>query len=434
MRRALLAVTSVALVWGALACNSETPLVSGATAGTATSTATTAPVDCKPVRDVIGPQFGSHSFEYASGTALPSMAVAERDAATKAFYAKWKAAYFRTASCGAYIDTGGGTGAAGDTVTVSEGHGYGMMLTVLMASDDLDTQPDFDALYTYYRAFPASKHPELMAWAQAADCTAGESDSATDGDLDIAMALLYADRVWGSGGDIDYFGAATNLISAIKRAEFNTTTHLPRLGNAADRTDESTRPSDFMIDHFRAFQAKTCDADWGASVDSVLTLTEEMTAKFSPNAGLLPDFVVNAATDPAPAAADEFESGLDGGYGSNSCRVPWHFGTDWVVSGDARTKTALQRINSWIQADSGGSVDNIRAGYLLDGSRTGRGDYFAWSFIAPFGVAAMADASNQAWLDTIWERMANDQETSLYFDDSIRLFAMLVMSGNWWQP
>ena len=56
-----------------------------------------------------------------------------------------------------------------------------------------------------------------------------ESGSATDGDLDIAFALLLADKQWGSGGA--YLAEAKKVIAAIKEKEMNAMTKLPLLAD-----------------------------------------------------------------------------------------------------------------------------------------------------------------------------------------------------------
>ena len=59
-------------------------------------------------------------------------------------------------------------------------------------------------MYHYYLAHPSSIGPHLMAWQQSDNGKAlvdpNGADSATDGDLDIAYALL-ADKIWGSSGE-----------------------------------------------------------------------------------------------------------------------------------------------------------------------------------------------------------------------------------------
>jgi hypothetical protein len=101
------------------------------------------------------------------------------------------------------------------------------------------------------------------------------------------------------------------------------------------------------------------------------------------------------------------------------------------VSGDARAKTALQKINTWIKMATSNNPAQIASGYKLDGSPLAGGP--DPTFVAPFGVAAMADASNQAWLDALWRQLANTNSSG-YYADTIKLFSLLVMSGNWWAP
>ena len=45
----------------------------------------------------------------------------------------------------------------------------------------------------------------------------------------------------------------------------------------------------------------------------------------------------------------------------------------------------------------------------------------------------MSDPGGQAWLDSLWDAMASGPPEG-YYADSIRLQAMLVVSGNWWAP
>jgi endo-1,4-beta-D-glucanase Y len=204
---------------------------------------------------------------------------------------------------GYYVRSGGGTGSdVGDEV--SEGHGYGMVITALMAGQDPDAKKIFDGMYAFFRKFPSSNQADLMGWTVdvAGGCKfpTGTSDSATDGDLDIAFSLLLADKQWGSAGAINYLAEAKKVIAAIKRGDINPTTHLTNLGDWASTTDFSTRPSDFMQDHFRAFGRATGDTAWTSTVDAVYSLETKIQTGFSPSTALMPDFVVNTNTSPRP--------------------------------------------------------------------------------------------------------------------------------------
>ena len=378
--------------------------------------------------------FGSRAMTYPAGTILPSGLTAALDAAVTSAYDRWKSAYLSAGCGGQVVKTGGGTG-ADDALTVSEGHGYGMMITAIMDGHDARAQELFDGLYRVFRTVPSTINRELMAWAIGSNCRpVGAANSATDGDLDIAFALLLANRQWGSDGPINYLGEARKVIAAIDASEMNSTTRLPLMGDWAKGGGTlfwATRPSDFMLDHFRAFGAVSGSGGWTTTVDRIYAVTASLQSRFSTTTGLLPDFVINTQSMPTPPNGRLLESANDDDYGWNSCRVPWRIGTDWVVSGDARAKQALDRINGWIKTASGGDPGAVVDGYRLDGSHLGQGDSAA--FIAPFGVAAMVDPGSQPWLDAVWGWLTS-QGSQGYYADSIKLLSMIVMSGNWWAP
>ena len=410
----------------------------------------------------MGQMFGSHKFQYPAGTIRPTGTAAALDAAVAAFYDKWKQRYVITDCGGRYILTGGGTGAIPGTVTVSEGQGYGMGIVPFMAGHDPNAQMVYDDLYRFFRRFGSINDPDLMAWSVQQGCQVPNgngdlADSATDGDLDIAFSLVLADRQWGSNGTINYLGEAKKVITAIKTHEINPITNIVMMGDWADikapyyatryaNTDGpygggqpfmnfyyGTRPSDFMIDHFRAYASASGDTTWMAVVDAHHALVKKMQDSAAPNTGLLPDFIENVNTNPVPTGPNYLESEADGRVGYNSCRVPWHLATDYIASGDARAKAEVDKINRWIKAKTGSNPGEIRDGYGLDGSTAGASKVFA--FEAPFGVAAIVDAANQAWLDAIWRDMVtNTPNTVSYYDDSIKLLSIIVMSGNWFAP
>jgi hypothetical protein len=119
-------------------------------------------------------------------------------------------------------------------------------------------------------------------------------------------------------------------------------------------------------------------------------------------------------------------------YDYNSCRVPWHLGTDYVASGDAAVKARLAKINSFIRMKTGDDASKIVDGYSLTGVSP-NGAAFHSCFTAGFGVASIVDAANQKWVDSVWQQLA-DAGFEDYYGDTIRLLAMIVISGNWWTP
>jgi hypothetical protein len=202
------------------------------------------------------------------------------------------------------------------------------------------------------------------------------------------------------------------------------------LGDWSASTDFSTRPSDFMLDHFRSFASASGDSTWSQSVDSVYSLIATIQTNFAPNTGLLPDFVVNTSSTPQPAAPNFLEGPSDGQYGYNSCRVPWRIATDYIVASDMRSKMASQKIDNWIMGLTGKDPAKILDGYTLAGGKGSGQSGPSSAFSSPFGVAAML-GGDQGWLDALWSSRAINED---YYGDSITMLCMIVMSGNWWAP
>nr|BAE86850.1 endoglucanase [Lysobacter sp. IB-9374] len=376
--------------------------------------------------------FGSHRQAYVSGTLSPSVGRAAADQSTASFYRAWKQRYL-VAGCkaGEYR-----VKASTDTAyVVSEGQGYGMLITVMMAGNDPDAQALFDGLHRYNRGHPSSGNPALLAWAQDANCkNVAGPDSATDGDLDIAYALLLADLQWGSAGSINYLSEARKVIAAIRSSNVNANTKLVTLGDWVSSSEpnyyNSTRSSDWMLGHFRGFASKLGDSYWTGVLDAHQTLIGKMQSSYAPNTGLLPDFIVNTNTTAKPAPANFLESEYDGAYSWNAGRVPWRIGIDAAVSGDSRSRNAARKLSQWIKVKAGNNANNIRSGYKLDGTVTE--NYNSTFFTAPFAVAATVD-TDQAWLDKLWTYLANGS-TSDYYGDSVKLLSMLAVTNNWLKP
>ncbi|MGZ3456147.1 MAG: glycosyl hydrolase family 8, partial [Polyangiales bacterium] len=366
------------------------------------------------------------------------------DAATASFYDEWKKKYL-VAGCGTgryyvSVGTGGGGGMSGGSIVVSEGQGYGMLVAVLMAGHDPEARTIYDGLYAFFRDHPSVHSKDLMAWNQVTGCKDspdGGNDSATDGDLDIGFSLLLADAQWGSTGTVNYLAEGKKVIAAIGAHEMNATTHLALLGDWAEgdaKFGDGTRPSDFMIDHFRAYGTASGDAVWKSVVDAHWSAVAAIQGGPASKSGLLPDFATaTSAAAAKPVSGTYLEGSTDGTYSWNACRVPWRLGADFLVSGDARAKTAVDKINGWVRGATGEDPSKIVDGYALDGTKKGSANEIA--FLAPFGVAAMSDAKNQAWLDAIWKRTEAEKiGGGDYYGDTIKLLTMIVMSGNYWTP
>ncbi len=476
------------------------------------------------------------SVEYVAGAIGPSVDRAELAAATGDFYDEWKARYVRR-GCGQgryYVAT------ALDDIgnrTLSEGIGYGMVVTAYLAGHDPEAKTIFDGLYRLFRDHPAASSDDLMAWYLDEDCEPRiegvlEDVSQSDGDLDIAYGLLLAHEQWGSCGAIDYHAEALRVIAAIADHELAPDGRFVRVGDWPTEAPwtRTMRSSDFMPGHFAAFAAATGEpmvvtagtggagndpgdipngghgaspegaagafagvagghplgeagapagaagahigaagspsfgaggaggaagahigaagapsgiagaeqGTWGSLLAGLSASFAQLQARHAPSTGLLPNYVFDPVTAPAPATTLPVPEGIDydlhdDDYSWIACRVPWRVGVHYVTTGDARARALLQPFNAWARRVTDGDPLAFAAGYALDGTPLPAQDFASMAFIAPLGVSAMVDARNQAWLDALWHAtVAFDPED--YYSDSIKLLSMIAMAHGWWSP
>lgn len=380
----------------------------------------------------LGYPFGARLDRYVAGIGPTAATQAQMDATVRTCYDAWKAENLVRFD---EVVPGGLAVKFRDHPsyrTVSEGMGYGMLLTVLMAGHDPQARACFDGLLKVVRARPAYRtgRAALHEWRLGRDgASAGEGWNAIDGDLDIAMALLMAARQWGSDGAWDYRREALATIAAIRSFNMKadgTTKGLP--------SPHNNRSSDFMVGHFRAFRRATGDPFWDLAVDRAWQLTDHMQRVYSPLCGLVPDFIINTDTDNPEPSRGFIGDGVatEGCYFANACRDPWRFGTDFVTSGDAQWGRVCEKLVSFIEFDCGGDPARIAHGYQLDGTPLDR-SFSPPIMIGPMLCGAMAAPRFQGFLDALWTWNASHFSTD-YYDSELQLMPMIVASGNWWNP
>ncbi|MDA1644756.1 MULTISPECIES: glycosyl hydrolase family 8 [unclassified Bacillus cereus group] len=357
------------------------------------------------------------------------------NASVRSYYDNWKKKYLKndlSSLPGGYYVKGEITGDADGfkPLGTSEGQGYGMIITVLMAGYDSNAQKIYDGLFKTARTFKSSQNPNLMGWVVADSKKAqGHFDSATDGDLDIAYSLLLAHKQWGSNGAVNYLKEAQDMITKGIKASNVTNNSRLNLGDWDSKSSLDTRPSDWMMSHLRAFYEFTGDKTWLTVINNLYDVYTQFSNKYSPNTGLISDFVVKNPPQPAPK---DFlnESEYTNAYYYNASRVPLRIVMDYAMYGEKRSKVISDKVSSWIQNKTNGNPSKIVDGYQLNGSNIG--SYPTAVFVSPFIAASITNSNNQKWVNSGWDWMKNKREG--YFSDSYNLLTMLFITGNWWKP
>ncbi len=380
-------------------------------------------------------------------TALPCRAAQPLSEDTVSFYEEWKERYlvqdpYVTDEAQYYVwysEKNYASAGYSVEVTVSEAHGYGMLITACMADYDSEAKALFDGMYRFYRAHLSEIGPNLMAWQQedtgTAIVNASGADSASDGDMDIAYALLMADTIWGSDGDIDYKQAAVDMISDIMEYEVSKTDWIIQLGDWVWWSDEgdpyyaATRSSDFLVQYMPVFARATGDDRWMNVYESTYAIINRFVETYG--TGLLPDFIVKDSTGAfVPAQPDFLESENDGSYYYNSCRTPWRISMDYLISGNEDALAFARTLNAFITADTGGDPWEICAGFTPEGNRIE--DYNDLCFTAPFLVAAACGGDSQ-WHAALRDTVVQYGE-DVYYGDTIKLLCLIADDGGWIVP
>jgi endo-1,4-beta-D-glucanase Y len=308
-------------------------------------------------------------------------------------YASWKTAFVQecTANASAVVKNGGGV--------YSEGIGYGMLL----AANNND-QPLFDKLWKFY-----TDHVDkngLMNWSMDACAAPGDNtaNAAADGDLDAALGLVVANKVWGG-----YLTKAQSLIGKIKQFETDSCSGgmvVLRPGDAWGGCSDpgnkgKVNPSYFSPGHYRVFATvDTANAAFWTQLagDSYTLLAQYQTAMN----GLVPEWGYN-------------DGRIDSAtYDYNACRTPWRVAMDYMWFCTPEAKTFLQKISTFV--DSKGGVTST--GYANNSAFVGA---FADSGIAV--SQAKIDAYVKSWMG------ATSMDDTPYFQGTLRRLYLLVAGG-----
>ncbi len=320
---------------------------------------------------------------------------------TQSAYDSWKSTFLVAGSPGQRVQR-----PENGNDTVSEGIGYGMLAAVYM-----NDQTTFDLLLQYQQAHLDSKG--LMNWhITSSGATASDgSFSATDGDEDIAFAMLMASDQWAATPTYDYLAMGRAMIESIRMYSLFSDGTLENGDNF--NTADTLNIDYFSPAYYRLFQKAIPDG--GIFQFTVSSGYKHLLAQAG-SQGLVPDSSnLEDSTSCSTCKAT---------YGYDACRTPWRIAMDWCWNSDPNAQTYLMKIGAFF---NGVGAANIGDGYSLTGSQTSGNHNLAFS--GPAGVGAMQGF--QSLVDGSFNQMVNPPSgNNAYFPQSLRVLSMLMMSGN----
>jgi len=322
-------------------------------------------------------------------------------------YSRWKTLFLK--SCNGMYRVCGDD----ESITISEGMGYGMLLTAYFGEKEL-----FDGLLDFYLSKRTSNAYYLMGWRVNCEGII-DPGSATDGDLDVAFALIVAFNQWGG----TYLDEAVEILTILEEHYFVSCDGLQTMKpggqfGGCGLTDISY----YTPGYFRVF-AKAMGSDfWNIAADDAYIILENGANETT---GLVPDW---QSADGVPGG--DPHSGRTDYYRYDASRVPWRMSWDYLWNGNENARDYCVKISNF--ANSIGA-SNIVDGYDLDG--TPRGQYNNSAFVGGFAAGAMCN--NQEIVDSFASRMIYLDGTGWdnnYFNLCLRCLYMLALTGNFWKP
>lgn len=336
----------------------------------------------------------------------------------------------------------------------SEGQSYGMMIAV-----QRNDKPMFDKLWRFAKAHMQHNVPpygSYFAW-QVRDNGNGtvtklDKNSAPDGDIYFAAALLFASGRWGNGsGTLHYRKEANFILQGMLHREQQNKGQaggITNMFNARNQVvfvpqngaNHFTDPS-YHLPAFFEYFARYAGQDkvrWRAitrtSRDYLLPRTSGYSAAPNHNSatGLSPDYAQFDGTGVDPWKQNKDHFSYDAWRVSANIAVDYMWwGNNWAFHQQINTRT----LNFFHSQGSTNGKQNYGSVYTLQGKEitSGHGGGLA----AMNAVAAQTSRDKNSWLfvDELW-RYPTPTGRYRYYDGCLYMLGLLQVTGNfrYWAP
>ena len=338
---------------------------------------------------------------------------------------------YNTASC--QITEASGSNMYKRGCTVSEGIGYGMLITLF--EGDLDA---YNRLWIYskaYRNTPYASGRGLMPWLTSSfSWDIPDDASATDADLDIATSLILA---YYKTSKQEYLTDALTLISALWEHEVNKSNYLLYSGDTPGTwqgADPTYNLSYFSPVALRLFALVDPSHDWKAVLDAQYTYMKKVQ---DAGTGVFPDWSNGegvAVNPPNNSGTTTYWT-----FNKESVRIPWRIAWDYYWFSDERAAEVLNTLNQFIIEKSSGDPSQIPAvNYSWNLSV---GDYITGQSLPVQWLAAWCatgmGGNSPEWLNsctTLLNSKAMQTSASSYFPNILQMMYSQLLNGFYTKP
>jgi len=340
-------------------------------------------------------------------------------------YNLWKGAWYKDKGSEGWVLSPEGTNS-----TVSEGIAYGMLITVYM-----DDEAMFKKLYTTWKSHNVVNGGlGGMHW-RIYDDGRVETGSATDADVDAALALVMASKQWNNAS---YLSDAKSIISWIGNTDIGDGNRI----NPGSGWGDMFNPSYAATANFRLFQDVSNDSKW-ASVNT--RAYQDLEACQNSTSGLVSDWCDWSSHNPtknykAAVAQDE-----EAGFYDDAARTPWRMAMAYYWYGDAKAQKFNKKIVDWMIPTTH-TASGINSGYLPNGTavKTDKRNFVSSTFSGGMGMAASSvegDAA-EAYMKSVYKVLKQKKSCATangcgesvvgekYYPATLNIIYLLLISGN----
>lgn len=318
--------------------------------------------------------------------------------------------------------------------TVSEGTGYGMLLTYFSGDDDA-----FIRLWNYSRAFreynsTATSKMYLTPWITFSFLyNEIDNSSATDADLDIATALIL--QYYKTGNEA-FKTDALNIVNAIWNEEVNKTSLLLYSGDTDMWVNDNPvyNLSYFSPVALRLFAMVDLNHDWTGVLNAMYAYMAQVQAG---GTGVFPDWSNSAgiAVKPDNGSADK----TYWTFNKESVRIPWRIAWDYYWFQDPRALDVLSKLNTFISTKAANDPSSAALAVNYSWNTTVGADITNTTVSTHWLAAwcATGIGTNPTWLNACTDLVNSKVPTnngSSYFPDILLGLYSNLLNGNFVRP
>jgi len=308
--------------------------------------------------------------------------------------------------------------------TVSEGQAYALLIASL-----LDDRQTFDRVMSWTQRHLSRRErtgDHLLAWHWEPGKGVTDWNSASDADLDYALALIIASHRRHDRRYIREARLVLNDLLDLETATVNGRRYLLPGNWRREDGGSVINPSYLSPAHFRVFFICTGDSRWNDLIDSSYHLIDTVSQNLGSRVGvgLAPDWLY-IGSDGALTRAEGFSDR----FGWDAVRIQWRLGIDALWFGEDRARRYLASMSDFYVTEWGRRGGRFFAEYSYEGQPVKEYEHTAAYAMSLAALAMTNSPILQGVLDKLQisfnQQAQRFEDTDDYYANSLALLGLI---------